>query len=365
MGRVAKTVFAIAFILAAGLTMCGNVKEANAGEKKTDIKKAKIGVTVGHLAGERWMREIEMFKQYAAEHGFEILVQSAEGNVDTQIKQSENLINQNIDVLILQPVDSAAVQPIIEMAHEEGVPVIGYDILSINCDLDYYITFDSEKVGYVQAKFVTDNTPKGNYIWLKGSPFDSNAQLYARGQEKVLRPYIERGDINIVLEQWCSGWDPNEALRHCENGLSIANNNVQAVIASNDGTAGGAVQALEAQGLAGLVSISGQDADLPACQRIVEGIQTVTVYKPIARLNQACSELAVALALGKDPFTAVNPELGSWQQLDNNFKMVDSFMVDVIPITKENMYEVIVKRDKFQKLEDVYRNVPKDQWPKD
>jgi ABC-type xylose transport system, periplasmic component len=326
-----------------------------------DIKDIKIGVSVGTTQEERWQREIDMFKAYAKDKGFELMVQSAENNAQKQVSQCENLINQGIDVLILQSLDAAAVAPIIDEAHQEGIPVIAYDRFAMNCDLDYYVTFDSYKVGVVQATFVTEKAPKGNYIWLKGADEDNNAHLVAAGQKSVLQPYIDKGDIKIILEQWCKGWDPNEALKNTENGLTLANNDIQGVIASNDGTAGGAIQALAAQGLN--VPISGQDADLAACQRIVEGKQTGTVYKPLAKLNLAAIELAVALATGQDPKSSVDSNLGTWTTLNNNQKDVDSFSVDVTAIDKSNIYDIIVKQDNFHTLDEVYKNVPKDQWP--
>lgn len=326
-----------------------------------DIKDIKIGVSVGTTQEERWQREIGMFEAYAEENGFELMVQSAENNAQKQVSQCENLFNQGIDVLILQSLDAAAVAPIIDQAHQEGIPVIAYDRFAMNCDLDYYVTFDSFKVGVVQATFVTEKAPKGNYIWLKGGEEDNNAHLVAAGHKSVLQPYIDKGDINIVLEQWCKGWDPNEALKNTENGLTLANNDVQGVIASNDGTAGGAIQALAAQGLN--VPIAGQDADLAACQRIVEGKQTGTVYKPLAKLNLAAIQLAVALATGEDPKTSTDPGLGTWTTLNNNQKDVDSFSVDVTAIDKDNIYDIIIKQDEFHTLGDVYKNVPKDQWP--
>jgi D-xylose transport system substrate-binding protein len=332
------------------------------GETEQETDKIKIGISVGTLRQERWVREIEMFRQFGEENDVEILVQSAEDDPARQVSQVENLLSQGVDVLIVQALDSEAVGVVIEPAHAEGVPVIAYDRFVRNGDLDYYVTFDSVKVGEKQAEFVVNKAPKGNYIWLKGGPEDFNAHLVAQGHQNVLTPYIERGDINIVLEQWCIGWDPEEALRHTENGLTLADNNIQAVIASNDGTAGGAIQALAAQGLAGKVPIAGQDADIAAAQRIVEGTQTGTVYKPLALLNRAAVELAMALAEGKDPKSAVDPKLGVWTQLDNGYKMVDSFSVDVVAVDKENIDEVLIKSG-FHKLEDVYRNLPKSQWP--
>ncbi len=340
---------------------------ANGGQDSSATAKddgvIKIGVSIGTLKQERWQREIEMFQAYAEENGIELMVQSAEDEAMKQMSQCENLLSQGIDVLIVQALDSEAMGSIVEPAHEVGVPVIAYDRFVRNGDLDYYITFDSVKVGEVEAQFVVDQAPKGNYIWLKGGPEDFNAHLVYEGHQHVLQPYIDSGDIKIVLEQWCKGWSPEEALKHTENGLTLAGNDVQAVIASNDGTAGGAIQALAAQGLAGKVPIAGQDADIAACQRIVEGLQTGTVYKPLAMLNQAAMEVAVALAEGKDPKLTIGTDLGIWTKLDNGTKMVDSYSVDVVAVNKDNMVDIIIG-DGFHTMEDVYKNVPKDQWPK-
>lgn len=336
-------------------------KPADGEQTAKDVTEISVGVSVGHTQEERWQREIAMFEEFANEKGFSLSVQSAENDVQKQISQCENLINQGIDVLILQSLDAEAVAPIIDLAHEEGIKVISYDRFAMNCDVDYYITFDSFKVGKTQAEFVVSKAPKGNYIWLKGGPEDNNAHIVAEGQASVINPLIESGDIKIVTEQWCKGWDPNEALKHTENALTTANNDVQGVIASNDGTAGGAIQALTAQGLT--VPISGQDADLAACQRIVEGTQTGTVYKPLSKLNRACMELAVAIATGADPKSGIDAELGTWTQLNNNTKDVDSFSVDVVAIDKDNLYDILIVQDGFQTVEDVYKNVPKDQWP--
>lgn len=350
---------------------CGSgkseTKSASSTEEQTadqkDISEVVVGLSIGHTTEERWQREIDMFQSYADEKGFKLEVQIAQGSTEKQVSQCENLIAQGVDVLIVQSIDAEACAPIITAAHDEGVKVISYDRFIMNADLDYYVTFDSYKVGQVEAQFVVDKAPKGNYIWLKGSPDDNNAALVAEGQKSILEPYIEAGDINIVLEQWCQGWDPNVALEFAENGLTAAKNDVQGVIASNDGTAGGAVQALVAQNLAGVVPICGQDADLAACQRIVEGTQTGTVYKPIAKLNQAACELAVAIATGQDVENAVSSDLGTWQTLNNKQKDVPAFTVDVTAIDKENIDEIIIKQDKFHTLKEVYANVPKEEWP--
>lgn len=346
----------------AGSSETGSTESGSSETGGSETKDITIGISVGTTKQERWQREIEMFKAYGEENGIEVIVQSAEDEAQKQLQQCENLITQEVDVLILQALDSEAAGAVIQSAHEAGIPVIAYDRLAMNGDLDYYVTFDSFKVGQVEAQFVVDKAPTGNYIWLKGGPEDFNAHEVARGQRDILQPYIDAGDINIVLEQWCDGWDPNKALEHTENGLTLANNDIQAVIASNDGTAGGAIAALQAQGLAGKVPIAGQDADIAACQRIVEGTQTGTVYKPTAMLNKAAMDLAVAVATGKDPMTAMDSSLGVWAKIDNDYKQVDSFSVDVVAVDASNIMETVIA-DGYQSYEEVYKNVPEDQRP--
>ncbi len=323
----------------------------------------KIGISIGTLKQERWQREIEMFKAYAKTRGVQLLIQSAEDDAAKQVSQCENLITQGVNVLIVQALDSEGVGVVVGPAHQAGIPVIAYDRQVRNGDLDYYITFDSVKVGETEAKFVVNKVPKGNYIWLLGGPEDFNAHLVFQGQKNILQPYVDRGDIKIVLQQWTKGWDPDVAMKNAENGLTLAGNNIQAIIASNDGTAGGAIQALAAQGLAGKVPIAGQDADIAACQRIVEGTQTGTVYKPLARLNQAAMEVAMALAQKKNPLAVVSKSLGVWKPLNNGTKDVDTFWVDVIAVDKTNMVKEIIKTG-FHTMEEVYKNVPRSQWPK-
>lgn len=334
-------------------------QESTQGGKTSNDNKIVVGFSLGTIKEERWQREIEMAKKFAKEHNFELVVQSAEEDASKQVKQVENMVTQGIDVLIISAQDSESAGAVVDIAHRAGVPVIAYDRLVRNGDLDYYVTFDTVKVGELQAQGLVQKYPKGNYIWLLGGPEDFNAYLLKEGQEKVLKPLIQKGDIKIVTQQWCKGWSPEEALKHTENGLTAANNNVVAVLASNDNTAGGAVQALEAQGLAGKVGVSGQDADLAAVQRIVEGKQTMTIYKPIKVLNRKAMELAYALAKGEKE--KVNSMVNG--KVNNGTKDVPSVVVDVVNVTKENVVDTVIK-DGFHKIEDVYKNIPKNEWPK-
>jgi D-xylose transport system substrate-binding protein len=201
---------------------------------------------------------------------------------------------------------------------------------------------------------VLSKVSAGNFVYIGGSPTDNNAYLVKSGSMKALQPYIDQGKIKIVYDQFTPNWDPAIAQANMENALTMLNNQVDAVVAANDGTAGGVIQALADQKLAGKVPVSGQDADLAACQRIVEGTQTVTVYKPIKAIATAAAQAAVKLAKGEK----VEANL----TVDNGKIEVPYLALDPIPVYKENMYDVII-RDGFYTMEEVYRNIPKKDWP--
>ena len=291
----------------------------------------------------------------AKELGADVLVQAADGDDKVQTQQAENLLTQGVNVLVVIPHNGEVAASIVEATHRQNVPVVSYDRLIRNSEPDLYISFDNEKVGELQARYLIERAPKGNYVLIGGAPTDNNATLFRKGQMNILKPAIERGDIKIVSDQWARDWLASEALRHTENALTQANNNVVAVVASNDGTAGGAIQALEEQKLAGKVLVSGQDADLAALQRIVAGTQSMTVYKPVAQLARRAAEAAVALAR--------HEKIESTSAINNGKVDVPSVLLEPLVVDKKNIVETVIK-DGYQKLEDIYRNVPPDQRPK-
>jgi len=303
---------------------------------------------------ERWQRDRDLFTQRAKELGAEVLVQSADGNDSVQVRQAENLLTQGVDVLVVVPHNGEIAASIVESAKRQNVPVLSYDRLIRNSDVDFYISFDNVKVGELQAKYLLDRAPKGNYILIGGSPTDNNARLFREGQMNVLNPAINKGDIKVVADQWSKDWLPSEALSHTENALTQAQNKVVAVVASNDSTAGGVVQALEEQKLGGKVLVSGQDADLAACQRVVAGTQSMTVYKPIAPLATRAAEIAVALAR--------HQSVESNGKVNNGQKDVPSYLLEPIAVDKNNIAQTVIN-DGFLKIEDVYKDVPKSHWP--
>lgn len=294
---------------------------------------------------ERWRREKVMAEDYAKKHNFILITADAQQNSDVQIKQSEKLIYEGAKVLIVIPFDQETTGKIAKIAKENGVPVIAYDRLIKNGPVDYYISFNQEKVGMLQAQELIKKYPKGNYVFLKGAPTDFNTSLYEKGSRKVLQPYIDRGDIKIIAEHYCKGWYNTEAYKHMINVLSKTTN-ITAVIAPNDDTARAAIEALKKYGLAGKVGVSGQDADLESIKAILKGNQTMTVYKPINKMNEEAFKLALDLVAGKKPKTN--------GFVYNNYKNVPTLFLDVVPVTKQTINQTVIK-DNFYTADQVYR----------
>lgn len=310
--------------------------------------KIRIGLSMDTLKEERWQKDRDIFVKKAEELGAEVLVQAADGKDETQVKQAESLLTQGIDVLVVIPHNAEVAATIVEAAKRKNVPVISYDRLIKNSDVDLYISFDNEKVGSMQAQYLVEHAPKGNYILIGGASTDNNARMFRDGQMKVLQPLIDKGDIKIVADQWARDWLAEEALKHTENALT-QHPDVVAVVASNDATAGGAIQALNTKKLSGKVFVSGQDADLAGLQRIVDGSQSMTVYKPVTILANKAAEAAVALA---------KKEKVETQTKVNNGKIdVPSILLEPISVDKSNLDATVIK-DGFHTRESVYKNAP-------
>ena len=308
--------------LAVGMTLISGVACA-------DAKNPKIGFSIDDLRYERWKRDRDYFIAAAEQQGAKVFVQSADASEQRQLAQIENLISRGVDVLVIVPYNATVLNNAVREAKKSNIKVVSYDRLILNADIDAYISFDNAAVGEMQAKGVVDAKPKGNYYLLGGAPTDNNAKILRDGQMKVLQPLVDKGDIKIVGKQWVKDWSPSEALSITENALTANNNKIDAIVASNDGTAGGAIQALTAQKLAGKVAVSGQDADIAAVRRVVAGSQTMTVYKPLKLLASEAAKLSIQLVRGEKP--AYNG------QYDNGLKKVDSVLLKPTLLTKANV----------------------------
>jgi D-xylose transport system substrate-binding protein len=333
------------------------VKSPDQGQTGRSAKQGgpvRIGISMDTLKEERWQRDKTLFEQRCKEVGAECEIQVANGDDAVQTKQCDNFLTKGVDVLIVAPHNGQIAASIVEAAHKQGVPVISYDRLIRNSDVDLYVAHQVVKIGQMQAQYALDHAPKGNYVLIGGSQTDNNALLLVDGQMSVLQPALDRGDIKIVTKQYAREWLASEALRITEDALTKNNNDIQAIVASNDGTAGGAISALPPQ-LVGKVLVTGQDAALDAVQRIVEGKQTMTVYKPIAPLANSAVDAAVKLARGEKVETK--------DTINNGKKDIPSILHQPQVVDKNNVMDTVIK-DGYHKLEDVYKNVPKDQWPK-
>lgn len=296
-----------------------------------------IGVSWSNFQEERWKTDEAAIKAVIEKAGGTYLSADAQSSPAKQLSDIESLISRGANALIILAQDSDAIRPAVEKAAAEGIPVVGYDRL-IEIPSAFYITFDNKEVGRLQARSVFALKPKGNYAFIKGSSTDPNADFLFAGQMEVLKAAIDRGDVKNVGEAYTDKWLPAIAQQNMEQILTKTNNKVDAVVASNDGTAGGAVAALAAQGLAGTVPVSGQDGDKAALNRIALGTQTVSVWKDARELGRRAAEIAMELAGGKkmtDIAGATSFDGGPKKQ-----KMTSLFLTP-IAITKDNLGQVI------------------------
>ena len=299
-----------------------------------DAKNPKIGFSIDDLRLERWTRDRDYFIGAAEKLGAKVYVQSADASEQRQIAQIENLISRGVDVLVIVPYNATVLNNAIREAKKAKIKVLSYDRLILNADVDAYISFDNKAVGELQAQSIVALKPKGSYYLLGGAPTDNNAKILREGQMKVLQPLIDKGDIKVVGRQWVKDWSPSEAMAIIENALTANGNKIDAVVASNDATAGGAIQALSSQKLAGKVPVSGQDADLAAVRRVIAGTQSMTVYKPLRHIATSAATLAVQLVRNEKP--AYNA------QLNNGFKPVNTILLKPILLNKANV-DMLVK----------------------
>ena len=296
-----------------------------------------IGVSWSNFQEERWKTDEAAMLGAIEAAGDTYISADAQSSAAKQLTDIEALIAQGADALIILAQDSGAIGPAIENAVNEGIPVVGYDRLIENSDA-FYITFDNVEVGRMQARAVLAAMPEGNYAFIKGSSSDPNADFLFGGQMEVLKEAMDAGKITNVGEAYTDGWKPENAQRNMEQILTANDNNISAVVASNDGTAGGVVAALAAQGLDGSVPVSGQDGDHAALNRVARGTQTVSVWKDARVLGASAAEVATLLADGT-PLNEV-PDAVSWSGGPNGVNM-NAIFLNPVAVTADNLNEVI------------------------
>ncbi len=340
------------FLLAAAILFSFSVLQSQ--DKRASSGTLKIGFLMDSLKVERWQTDLDKFQKRAAELGAEVLVETAEGDDELQLQQARKLLTSGVKALVLVPHDADKAVRIVNAAKAKQVPLLCYERLVRNPDVTFFIGVDASAVGYLQAFALSQQATKGNYVLIGGSPSDTNAKILHDAQMRVLKPMVDRGDIKIASDTWTKDWDPSEAYAHMSAAIESTNGDIAAVVASNDGTAGGAIQALEDHKLAGKVLVSGQDADLAAIIRILDGTQTMTVYKPLGSQATLAAEAAVAWAKGDAVKSTASISIGN--------KTVPAILLAPVAVTKVNIKQTVIK-DGFQNLETIEKSLPKEKWP--
>ena len=361
--RLCTSVFVLVFLSLASLR-CGGKEAKRKGEQPTVIK---IGLLMETYNLDRWKRDEAFFTDKAHALGAEVMRAVADGDQDRQNKQADGFLTQGVRALVVVPKNLNTAGRIVKSASEKHVPVVAYDRLIRDCDLDIYVTFDNELVGYLQARGILDKVPEGNFILLGGAASDNNAKLLRDGQLRAIREHeaTTGRKVTILADPFMDNWDREEARRRISNLLTrfhAEGKKIDAIVASNDATAGGAIAALMAERLQGKVAVSGQDAELAACQRIVEGSQTITVYKPIRKLAEVSAEVAVRVARGERPDEVIRALGFSVNYVDNGKTKIPSIFLQPVYVNRENMMSTVVS-DGWYPMEEVYANIPKAGWP--
>jgi D-xylose transport system substrate-binding protein len=312
----------------------------------------KIGFSIEAMKGERWQTDMDSFEARAKQLGAEVISADADGDDNRQIQQVRGMIKAGIQVLVLLPRDTTKASRIVDAAKSANVKVISYDRLVLNSDVDLYVSFDRKQIGLMQAEYLVKHAPKGNYVLIAGSPNDEGAKTLHDEQLAVLQPYVDRGDIKVIADGYTKNWLPSEAYLSTLKAIDSTRGNIVAILASNDGLAEGAIQALREHNLAGKVLVSGQDADLMAVICIAQGTQSMTVYKPVANEAAVAAEEAVRLAKGEG--TRAN------RVVSNGKVNVPAILLKPIVVTRDNIKTTVVK-DGFQTLKRINQALPEDQ----
>lgn len=304
-----------------------------------------IGFSLGDFDVDRWYKDVEYFTKEANKFGQKVLIEYAYGKTEKQNEQIISLINQGAKVIVVIPTDGEKLTGSIKACTNNNVKVLAYDRLIKNSNIDAYISFDNIKIGMLQATYVTELVPEGNYVLLAGPSKDNNAIGFYKGQKKVLKPFIEKQSISIVYEKKMLEWSSMEAFMEMES-VTSNHTKIDVIIASNDQLAKGAIMAMENKDLYKNTLVTGQDATLKACKDIITGKQTMTIYKPIKKLAQAAAEQSYNLANSKQPTNITDT-------IFNGAVNVPSMLLDPVIVDKNNLKETVIK-DGYFSVEELY-----------
>ncbi len=333
-------------LLAAAFSLggCRNPEESKEEKVEEAEEKLEIGMSFDSFVIERWQRDRDVFVSTAKELGAEVNVQTASGEVAEQIAQIEYFIEKDVDVIVVVPIDADKLEDPIGKARKAGIPVMCYDRVARNSNANLFISFDNAEVGALMAAALyTEAGRDANVVMICGPETDYNVEMVQEGFDRVREGYHG----NIIASYHCEAWRAEDAYEYVNENMKIIEN-ADAIMCGNDNLAGEVIRALSERRLAGKLPVCGQDADLEACQRIVEGTQLMTVYKPVEKLAKTAAEYAVKLAK-KEELT------GTDTFFDGAYE-IPYVKLQPVRVTKENMDEAVINSG-FHLKEDVYMNI--------
>jgi D-xylose transport system substrate-binding protein len=303
-----------------------------------------VALLLATLHDERSQKDVQFFEVRAHELGLDVVVLGADNDNAKQGHQVADVLERGAKVIVVQPIDSRAASSYVELAHEHDAKIVAYGRAIVSPDLDFYVSYDSYKVGVLQAQAALAATHgKGKFVLLSGQAGHAVATEITRGYEDTLAPYIARGDVEVVAKQNHSGWAPEQAQRTVEDALARTGNHVDAILANNSGMARGAVAAVSAAGVRG-VFIAGADADAENVNFVCQGKQSIEVLKDIQPLAKTAADIAKQLLAGKPPKAPPTIALAG--------KQVPVAAVRVELVTPENVKPLLVDTG-FLKADDL------------
>lgn len=334
----------LAVVLGGICTGCGEMRGQES--SSAGSRKIVVGLSLATLKEDRWVRDRDIFTAKGRQEGIDVIVSNANNDPQVQYEQVQDMIQRKIDVLVIAPQDKDSAAKCVQDAKKAGIPVISYDRLVRNANADVYISFDTVKVGELQADALLNEAPQGGYLILNGSQNDNNTILSHEGCMNQLNSSIKNGKVQVLAETWVEDWRREGAYSFVSEKLKQYPNQIKAIIAGNDSLAWGAIDALSEAKLAKKVLVVGEDADLAACQRIVDGSQLLTVYKPIDKLVEQTVQICKTLA--------AKQKISYTRTIQDGTYNIPYVMIDVIAVTKNNIDSTVIK-DGFQLKDDVYR----------
>lgn len=331
------------------LVACGQDKSLEEEETAEEESAIQIGLSFDSFVIERWQKDSDVFVSTAKENGAEVNVQNANGDVETQISQIRYLIQKKVDVLVIVCVDSYSLADVVQEAQDAGIKVIAYDRLICEAGVDLYISFDNEKVGNLMAQaLLSEPLPNKKVLMLNGAKEDHNVSMVESGFRKEMK----KNQVEIVDTMYADGWKAERATEYLATNPQMIGQ-VDAIMCGNDNIATNVIRFLSERRMAGVIQVVGQDADLEACQRIVEGTQVMTVYKPVEKLATAAAQFACMMAKGE----ALPLQEEGFQTIQDGKEEITYYVLEPIAVSKDNMEETIIN-SRFHLAEDVYLNMP-------